>query len=108
MGLPYFRMPEDAPHEAEALGATLVNAGVAATVVTEDSDVLVYGASMLRNPFGRHSAPLEINGTDVRSGLNLTQPQFVDLALLCGTDFSDRVPRYVCSVLIKFLANRIL
>ncbi|KAH9941626.1 PIN domain-like protein [Epithele typhae] len=77
--------------EGEALAASLVAHGIADAVASEDTDVLIFGAPLVRN-IANASGPLEvISGEDVRKSLGLTSAQFVDFALLSGTDFSKRI-----------------
>lgn len=123
LGIPFIKPTSDEPHEAEGICSTLYHQGLVDYVVSEDTDVAVYGAPLLRkistvpasgpaisqsaeNPTSASSdvtalAPLV---TDLRSAMNVLDPerlresldmtkqQFVDFALLCGTDFTERVP----------------
>jgi len=80
----------DGETEAEGLASHIVLSGQADYVASEDTDVLVYGASLLRNITGGHE-PLEIlSADDVRAALSLDPATFTDFAILCGTDFSQR------------------
>ncbi|KZS96320.1 PIN domain-like protein [Sistotremastrum niveocremeum HHB9708] len=91
MGVPYIDCPPQV--EGEALAASLVKQGLADYVASEDMDVVVYEAPMLRN-FGSRSMPLvEVDGSEVRRALQLPRSSFVDFALLLGTDFSRRLKR---------------
>jgi len=95
MGLPLLKVSDETPHEAEALGAALVTAGLADVVVSEDSDVLLYDVAMLRNVTGYKLQPTLLNGKNIREALGLDQRQFIELGLLCGSDFADRIPKWV-------------
>lgn len=89
MGVPCI-VPSGA-FEAEALASSLVVNDYADMVVSEDTDVIVYEAPMVRN-LTRHDMPLVVvSGSDVRESLSLDRSRFVDLALLMGTDFSQRL-----------------
>ncbi|KAF6764329.1 PIN domain-like protein [Ephemerocybe angulata] len=79
--------------EAEGLASAMVLTGKADFVASEDTDVLVYGAPLIRNLAGSYShSPLEIvTGKDIQETLNLDRPGYVDFALLLGTDFSQRL-----------------
>jgi len=79
------------PYEAEALASSLVLNGCADYVASEDTDVLIYGAPLLRNITNRDKSLLLISGSEVRSALRLDPGAFVDFALLLGTDFAPRV-----------------
>ncbi|KAF8960339.1 PIN domain-like protein [Flammula alnicola] len=76
--------------EAEALASSMVLKGFADYVASEDTDVLVYEAPMIRNLTG-HEPLLVISGADVRTELGLDRKSYVDFALLLGTDFSQRI-----------------
>lgn len=121
LGVPYVQPSADRPHEAEGLCSTLYSLGLIDYVVSEDMDVAVYGAPLLRrlSTSRAKSTPLDedaIIPTDAprptlvgapllsKTGMNvldpfklmeelgLTKEQFVDFALLCGTDFTERIP----------------
>ncbi|KAJ3918957.1 PIN domain-like protein [Lentinula edodes] len=81
----------DGPFEAEALASSLVLNGYADYVASEDTDVIIYEAPLIRNITSRHQPLLVISGAELRSMLNLTRSMFVDFALLLGTDFSQRI-----------------
>ncbi|RXW16487.1 hypothetical protein EST38_g9374 [Candolleomyces aberdarensis] len=77
--------------EAEGLASAMVLNGDADFVASEDTDVLVYGATLMRN-FASAHAPLElISGKDIQDRLELDRQAYIDFALLLGTDFSQRL-----------------
>ncbi|KAL5528507.1 hypothetical protein ACEPAF_7643 [Sanghuangporus sanghuang] len=78
-------------YEAEGLAAALVRRGLAHFVASEDTDVLVYGAPLLRNVSSRSGAIISISSEEVRRALCLSRAAFMDFALLIGTDFIPRV-----------------
>ncbi|KAF8190437.1 PIN domain-like protein [Pholiota molesta] len=77
--------------EAEALACSMVLSGFADYVVSEDTDVLAYEAPMIRNITSPVEPLLVISGADVRQELELDREAYVDLLLLMGTDFSQRI-----------------
>ncbi|KAI9465765.1 PIN domain-like protein [Lactarius psammicola] len=89
MGVPCIE--STGPYEAEALASSLVLNGHADYVASEDTDVLVYGAPLLRNITSKDKPLLLIAGSEVRSALRLDAAAFVDFALLLGTDFAPRI-----------------
>lgn len=114
LGIPYVQPSPSDPHEAEGICATLVSLGLADYVVSEDTDVTVYGAPLLRQittcrdvsgqediedpSVEESSTNSRMNVLDparLREELGLDRETFVDLALLLGTDFAERIPRYV-------------
>lgn len=54
-------------------------------------DVLIYDAPLVRNITSMHGPLLLISGQEVRAALDLDRARFIDLALLLGTDFSQRI-----------------
>ncbi|KXN90295.1 Flap endonuclease 1 [Leucoagaricus sp. SymC.cos] len=90
-------------YEGEALASSLVMKGLADYVVSEDSDVLVYEAPLIRNITGRCDPLVLIHGSDVRSVLELSRDSYIDFALLLGTDFSERIKNVGPSRAHKFI-----
>ncbi|KAG8908188.1 hypothetical protein FRB99_008731 [Tulasnella sp. 403] len=91
MGIPIIEAPF--PYEAEAVAASLCVEGLADAVGSEDTDVLVYEAPLLRNVTSREVPLTYISGAEVRDALGLTTPAYIDFALLLGSDFSQRLRR---------------
>ena len=54
--------------------------------------MLVYGAPLLRNVTTSTEPLILIEGYEVRDALEMDIYQFLDFALLLGTDFTDRIP----------------
>ncbi|KAF8884901.1 PIN domain-like protein [Gymnopilus junonius] len=77
--------------EAEGLASAMVLEGHADFVGSEDTDVLVYGVPLLKNVTSPYEPLALVSGPDIRISLGLTQAAYVDLALLMGTDFTDRI-----------------
>ncbi|KAH8119217.1 PIN domain-like protein [Phellopilus nigrolimitatus] len=93
----------DGPYEAEALASSLVHHGFADYVASEDTDVLVFDAPLLRNVSSRRGELMCISGAGVRTALELSRESFVDFALLLGTDFTTRVPKLGPTRALRFL-----
>lgn len=91
------------PFEAEALASSLVMHGHADLVASEDTDVLVYGAPLLRNIANRESPLVIVSGSDVYNSLELDRSQFIDFVLLLGTDFSQRIKNVGPRRALKFI-----
>lgn len=91
MGVPYL----DAPSEAEASCAALVKAGKVYAAATEDMDCLTFGSPVLVRHLTASEAkklPIqEFHLGRVLQALGLTQPQFVDLCILLGSDYCDSI-----------------
>jgi flap endonuclease-1 len=77
--------------EAEAACAALCTGGFAQAVATEDSDALLFGADVVRGLTKSTGVPTLIVRGEVLATLGLTQSQFVQFAILLGTDYSPRV-----------------
>lgn len=92
MGVPVIITSQSEPQEAESLCSSLVSAGLADMVLSEDSDVLAFEAPLLRK-LGVNSIEGEhIVGSEVRGELGFaTKEMWVDFCLLCGSDFTDRI-----------------
>ncbi|QRV86376.1 XPG i-region domain-containing protein [Ceratobasidium sp. AG-Ba] len=90
MGVPCIESPMH--YEAEALASSIVINGLADFVGSEDTDVLMYNAPLLRHMTNR-KVPLQIIPPDAQNGLSLSRAAFVDTAILMGTDFVRRVKK---------------
>ncbi|EPY20604.1 flap endonuclease-1 [Strigomonas culicis] len=92
MGIPVIQ----APSEAEAQCAELVQKGKAWAVGTEDMDALTFGSNiMLRhlNYSDPKKRPIaEIHLKEVLEQTELTMGQFIDLCILLGCDYVPKIP----------------
>lgn len=100
MGVPVI----DAPHDAEAQAAYMVNRGDAWALNTLDWDALLYGSKrMVRyitltgsewlpsKKMARRLEPELIELSQVLGYLNITREQLIDVAILVGTDYNEGV-----------------
>ncbi|CAO3629001.1 unnamed protein product [Cunninghamella echinulata] len=79
-------------HEAEALCASLVKNGMAHGTVSEDLDTVAFGDTLLLRYFFAKKRPiLQVDPIKARQQLGLTKEQFLDLCILCGTDFGPKI-----------------
>ncbi|KAJ9066205.1 DNA repair protein rad2 [Entomophthora muscae] len=87
-GVPYM----DAQSEAEAQCAELTRLGLADGIVTDDSDVFLFGGTpVFRNLF-RQSKPVEgYCLKDIEQQLNLPREKLIQLAHLLGSDYTDGI-----------------
>eukprot|EP00760_Papus_ankaliazontas_P029687 PhM_4_TR4361/c0_g1_i1/m.74056/K04799/FEN1, RAD2; flap endonuclease-1 len=92
MGIPVVQ----AVGEAEAQCVELCRAGKAWAVGTEDMDALTFGAPvMLRHlnySQGQDKGIIEYHMNDVLEGLGLSQKEFIDLCILLGCDYTNKIP----------------
>lgn len=89
-GIPYIT----ATGEAEILCAELVKRGLADAVMTKDTDVLACCVPiMLYDVDLRTKEFTQIRIETILSGLELAEASWLDLCIMCGTDFNDNIPR---------------
>jgi 5'-3' exonuclease len=89
-GIPYIT----APGEAEILCAELVKRGVADAVMTKDTDVLACCVPIMLCDVDIGTKEFtQIRIETILSGLKLDELSWLDLCIMCGTDFNDNIPR---------------
>ncbi len=89
--------------EAEKLCAILCKAGITQAVFSTDSDSIPLGTPVIIREFSGNEAEIYVN-SDILEYLNLKQEQVVDLSILLGNDFNQRVLRHgpvTCLKLIR-------
>lgn len=88
MGVHVVQSLEEADSQCAALDIMSVSNGV----VSNDTDMLVFGAKKLLRNFSNTDDIIEITLSNVLKGLGLsTQLQFIDLCILIGGDYCDNV-----------------
>jgi flap endonuclease-1 len=88
MGFPYFQ----ADGEAEALCAGMCCLGLVDAVLTEDTDVLAYGAPFLLAKIDLSTQTvIAISHRSILEELDMTSEEFRDLCILLGCDYNDRI-----------------
>lgn len=91
MGVPYVH----APCEAEAQCAELAKAGKVYAVGTEDMDALTFGTPVLLRHLtfseARKMPIKEFHLPNIMEGFEMTPDQFVDLCILLGCDYVDKI-----------------
>lgn len=91
MGIPFV----SAPCEAEAQCAELVKGGKVFAAGTEDMDALTFGTTVLLRHLtfseARKMPIKEFHLSSVLEGFELSQVQFVDLCILLGCDYVDKI-----------------
>lgn len=87
-GIPYII----APQEAEAQCAYLDRANLVDAVITDDSDVFLFGASTVYRNFFADKKYCEVYSSDrIKKELGLDRDRFIQLALLLGSDYTEGV-----------------
>ena len=90
MKVPYV----DARSEAEATGAYLTKIGKLYGIMTADTDVLAYGATKFINSVNtNNNTCIEIDMQELLGRLEMTQYQFRDMCIMCGTDYNKNIPK---------------
>ena len=81
-----------APSEAEAYGSYLCSIGQVDAVLSEDTDVLAYGCpKFLVKLDAIRGTCTEIDINTLYESLGLTYSSFVDLCIMCGTDYNTNM-----------------
>jgi len=86
MNIPVLR----ARGEADVLCAKLYTAGYVQAIMSEDSDILLYNGGRLIRKFGWTNEVEVLELDKILASLGITYQQFIDLAILCGTDYTSK------------------
>ncbi|KAG7277382.1 hypothetical protein CRUP_033337, partial [Coryphaenoides rupestris] len=89
LGVPIIQAPGD----GEALCARLVSEGIADAVASEDMDTLPFGGGVLIRQLNakKDSEVIEYSLPKILEILKITQEEFVDLCILLGCDYCDKI-----------------
>ncbi|KAI1115729.1 PIN domain-like protein [Nemania sp. NC0429] len=88
-GIPYIA----APMEAEAQCAELVNLGLVDGVVTDDSDIFLFGGTRVyKNMFNSNKFVECYLSSDLEREMSLSREQLISLAHLLGSDYTEGLP----------------
>lgn len=88
-GLPYIT----APMEAEAQCAELVRLGLVDGIVTDDSDIFLFGGTRVyKNMFNQGKFVECFLQSDLERDFNLDRQKFINLAHLLGSDYAEGLP----------------
>jgi 5'-3' exonuclease len=83
--IPYYL----APLEAECMCSYMVKEGIIDAVLTEDTDVLAYKATNFLSKIDTtNETCVQVNYHELLSLIKLNSNEFLDLCILCGTDFN--------------------
>ncbi|KAK8173837.1 DNA-repair protein rad13 [Phyllosticta citrichinensis] len=89
-GLPYIT----APMEAEAQCAELVSLGLVDGIVTDDSDIFLFGGTRVyKNMFNQAKFVECYFTSDLESEFGLTRERLIAIAQLLGSDYTEGLPR---------------
>lgn len=88
LGVPY----RQSPGESDVTLAEMYCSGEVDGIVSEDTDMLPYGCNCFLTEFKYNSEYVtEFNLAKVLEDLEMTREQFVDLCILCGCDYSEKI-----------------
>ncbi|WWD03036.1 hypothetical protein V865_001080 [Kwoniella europaea PYCC6329] len=101
-GIPYIT----APMEAEAQCAKLAELGLVDGIITDDSDVFLFGGKQcFKNIFNDAKYAECFLSTDIERELSLTRDRLISLAYLLGSDYTIGLPGVGPVVALELLAN---
>ena len=88
--VPYYT----APGEAEKMCSSLCISGFVSAVLSEDTDVMAYGAPVFLTKIDTGSDTcVRIKHSQVIEALKLDKSQFLDLCIMCGTDYNPNIQK---------------
>lgn len=88
LGIPWFQ----APYEAETMCSDLCKRGLVSAVLTEDTDVLAYGAPIFLSKINTNDETcVRVVYTNMLKELEFTPEQFLDMCIFCGTDYNTNI-----------------
>ena len=94
------------PGEAEAQCACLLEANIVDAVATEDSDVLLFGATeVFKNLFNQNEEIERYGVNAIQTDLCLSRDALIDYALLVGSDYTDGIPGIGPVLALEILAE---
>lgn len=84
----------DAMLEAETTCADLCKRGIVDAVLSEDTDVLAYGCPVFLSKINTaNSTCVKICHEEMLDSLELDEKRFLDLCIMCGTDYNKNIFR---------------
>lgn len=100
LDVPYFH----APMEAETMCADLCMQGKVDAVLTEDTDVLAYGAPVFLTKLNTADGTcMRVKHVDILEKMQLTADEFLDFCIMCGTDYNKNIFRVGPSKALKLI-----
>ena len=90
LNVPYF----NAPLEAETMCSDLCKRGLVDAVLSEDTDVLAYASPVFLSKINTTDGTcIRIKYSELLSALELKCNEFLDLCIMCGTDYNKNIFR---------------
>jgi 5'-3' exonuclease len=80
--------------EAEATGSLLAKEGLVDAVMSEDTDCMAYAAPYFLHRVNFQTQTLMVvKFSEMIHALRMTSKQFLDLCIMCGTDYNKNIPK---------------
>lgn len=90
LGIPYLEIED----EGERVGSWLCLSGKVDAVLSEDTDVMVYGTpKFLCKIDVSKDTFVEINTSEILEILGMKLSEFQDFCIMCGTDYNPNIPK---------------
>lgn len=101
-GIPYIT----APMEAEAQCAKLAELDLVDGIITDDSDVFLFGGTTcFKNIFNEAKYAEVFSATDIERELSLTRERLISLSYLLGSDYTIGLPGVGPVMALELMAN---
>jgi 5'-3' exonuclease len=82
----------DAPLEAETMCADLCKRGLVKAALSEDTDVLAYASPIFLSKLDvAHGTCISIDYEELIEELEITSDTFLDVCIMCGTDYNKNI-----------------
>ena len=83
-----------APGEAEKMCSAMCISGFVSAVLSEDTDVMAYGAPIFLTKIDTSSDTcVRITNSRLIESLSLNKKKFLDLCIMCGTDYNPNISK---------------
>ncbi len=99
MGVKYIQ----ADCEADLICCKLYKKGIVDACLSNDMDFLPSGCGILLRNYNNSNKVLEYNLKYILQILNFTYDQFVDFCVLCGCDYTCKIPKLGCETAYKYI-----
>ena len=94
----------DAPLEAETMCSDLCKRGLVEGVLSEDTDVLAYGAPLFLTKIDTSlETCIRIHYDQILSSLEITSEEFLDLCIMFGCDYNKNIPKVGVETSFKYI-----
>lgn len=102
LGIPYI----NSPSEADSQCAYLYQAGLVDYIISEDSDIIVFGGDKIIKEFKASTTTVEIfDITNLYKNTKITRSTLIDIALILGCDYFSGLKGTGIKKIIKQLVN---